>query len=360
VNYALAVADESKTADATAATAMGDASSTRIADAFERIDANRDGVLSRAEVIRACRRDPHIRFLLGLPAAIRQEDGTRDAFERVFQGLDADGSKSIDLQEFARAFSPLCYAPSADSCGAASFSTSAPELRMERSMEASPARDGVPPHQSPQCTISRPSDRSDSLVAQPLTMLASASGTMGLDTGGSINFPAPLTPAADDLVDDLEGKRRGATATSSVSAPWQQDAPTGFEDEERSSGGFDFVVQAYHAPSLPPLDPADATELTAAADARPVEEESFYSVEAVAAVAALVAAPTVALPAQPLPQHTHPTLRRQGSEEYWDSFYGDDFEPGEDAYDDEFEPDSEGAAPPASDGTTTTAPTTWL
>ena len=81
-----------------------------VQEAFERIDTNGDGVLSRAELIRACRVDERVRQLLGLPRAIRQEDGTRDAFEAVFQGLDADGSKTISLDEFVHFFghSALC------------------------------------------------------------------------------------------------------------------------------------------------------------------------------------------------------------------------------------------------------------
>ena len=75
-----------------------------IARAFARIDRNGDGVLSRIEVIKACRDDESIRVLLGLPRVIRQEDGTRDAFERVFQHLDADSSKSISFDEFMRVF----------------------------------------------------------------------------------------------------------------------------------------------------------------------------------------------------------------------------------------------------------------
>lgn len=73
-------------------------------DAFARIDANCDGHLSRAEVIRACRVDARVRSLLGLPHRIRQEDGSRDAFEAVFQRLDADDSKAVSLREFRRVF----------------------------------------------------------------------------------------------------------------------------------------------------------------------------------------------------------------------------------------------------------------
>ena len=48
---------------------------------FHRIDANDNGVLTRAEVIKACRAHADIRTMLGLPTHIRQEDGTRDVFE---------------------------------------------------------------------------------------------------------------------------------------------------------------------------------------------------------------------------------------------------------------------------------------
>ena len=75
-----------------------------IEDAFRRIDANGDGVLSRIEVIKACRANEDIRALLGLPKVIRQEDGTRDAFEAVFQAVDGDGSKGIDEEEFVGYF----------------------------------------------------------------------------------------------------------------------------------------------------------------------------------------------------------------------------------------------------------------
>ncbi|KOO52952.1 hypothetical protein Ctob_015688 [Chrysochromulina tobinii] len=75
-----------------------------VAAAFRRIDTNGDGHLSRAEVIIACRTDAEVRALLGLPQHIRQEDGTREAFERVFQRFDVDDSKGIEMDEFMRVF----------------------------------------------------------------------------------------------------------------------------------------------------------------------------------------------------------------------------------------------------------------
>lgn len=77
---------------------------TVLIDVFSRIDKNNDGVLSRAEVIKSLRHDPDVRRMLDLPQWIRQEDGTRDQFERVFQSIDSDDSKTINVAEFARFF----------------------------------------------------------------------------------------------------------------------------------------------------------------------------------------------------------------------------------------------------------------
>eukprot|EP00966_Prymnesium_polylepis_P144397 3334345-Prymnesium_polylepis.1 len=53
----------------------------RCATVFERMDRNRDGMLSRIEIVQACRRDEKVRALLGLPRAVRREDGSREMFE---------------------------------------------------------------------------------------------------------------------------------------------------------------------------------------------------------------------------------------------------------------------------------------
>ena len=71
--------------------------------AFALIDVNGEGTLTRAKVIKACRSDARVREMLQLPARIRQEDGTRDLFEAVFQKMDTTDSKTIEVQEF-RAF----------------------------------------------------------------------------------------------------------------------------------------------------------------------------------------------------------------------------------------------------------------
>ena len=87
-----------------------DAAPRRLAsarEAFRLMDTNGNGRLGRAEVIKAVRRDPAVRALLGLPATIRQEDGSRDRFERVFQAMDRDDSKEVDFEEFSRFFDEL-------------------------------------------------------------------------------------------------------------------------------------------------------------------------------------------------------------------------------------------------------------
>jgi|EP00908_Phaeocystis_cordata_P010876 hypothetical protein len=74
--------------------------------AFKLIDKNGDGTLSRIEVVKALRDSAQVRELLQLPQKIRQEDGTRDLFEKVYQAIDTDDSKSITLKEFEAYFLP--------------------------------------------------------------------------------------------------------------------------------------------------------------------------------------------------------------------------------------------------------------
>ena len=75
-------------------------------ECFKHIDANGNGFLSRAEVVKACRSDARVRALLGLPAEIGEAGGSKDEFLQVFQRMDADASKAIDLEEFCAALLP--------------------------------------------------------------------------------------------------------------------------------------------------------------------------------------------------------------------------------------------------------------
>ena len=70
---------------------------------FHSIDANGDGQLSAAEVIKALRVNPVVARMLGLDH-VRQEDGSRDVFERIFQEIDMDHNRKIDKSEFVAYF----------------------------------------------------------------------------------------------------------------------------------------------------------------------------------------------------------------------------------------------------------------
>ena len=71
---------------------------------FDSIDKNSDGTISRTKLILKARKDKTIADLLQLPQQIRQEDGTRDQFEILFQEIDADDSKGLDWEEFQAHF----------------------------------------------------------------------------------------------------------------------------------------------------------------------------------------------------------------------------------------------------------------
>uniref|UniRef100_A0A7S0ASE5 Calmodulin n=1 Tax=Pyrodinium bahamense TaxID=73915 RepID=A0A7S0ASE5_9DINO len=69
---------------------------------FDRIDANRSGGISMGELKKAICSDENFACMLGFDGCVplvRWEDGTRDAFCRVFQQVDADGDKSITWEE---------------------------------------------------------------------------------------------------------------------------------------------------------------------------------------------------------------------------------------------------------------------
>ena len=87
------------------------ASTTDWNQLFTELDENHDGRLSQIEIIRRineARKQDDRSFLariskvLGLPDHVKQQDGSRDIFERVFQAMDQDEDKEITLDEFQR------------------------------------------------------------------------------------------------------------------------------------------------------------------------------------------------------------------------------------------------------------------
>jgi hypothetical protein len=67
---------------------------------FCRMDVNGDGNINKRELIFALRKEPELCELLGLPSRIQQEDGSREAFERVFQEVDGDDNRELSWEEF--------------------------------------------------------------------------------------------------------------------------------------------------------------------------------------------------------------------------------------------------------------------
>mmetsp|Transcript_64852 Transcript_64852/g.116638 ORF Transcript_64852/g.116638 Transcript_64852/m.116638 type:complete len:1171 (-) Transcript_64852:18-3530(-) len=67
------------------------------AEAFQAIDKADRGVVSRSEVIAACKHNPLVRALLPLPHLLLQEDGTRVAFDEVPQLLACLDEEEVEI-----------------------------------------------------------------------------------------------------------------------------------------------------------------------------------------------------------------------------------------------------------------------
>jgi hypothetical protein len=67
---------------------------------FDEVDRSHDGHVSKIELIKTCRKKPGVADFFGLPQHIRQEDGSRDAMEDLFQSMDANNDKDITFEEF--------------------------------------------------------------------------------------------------------------------------------------------------------------------------------------------------------------------------------------------------------------------
>ncbi|CAE7302867.1 unnamed protein product [Symbiodinium natans] len=67
---------------------------------FDSTDAQRNGMVNKRELIKAIRRDSRMAEFFGLPTEIRQEDGSRDQMEALFQAMDSDSDREITWDEF--------------------------------------------------------------------------------------------------------------------------------------------------------------------------------------------------------------------------------------------------------------------
>jgi len=62
-------------------------------------DVSGDGSINKRELIKTLRKDKEVARFFGLPAKIRQEDGSREKMETLFQTLDADNDREITWDE---------------------------------------------------------------------------------------------------------------------------------------------------------------------------------------------------------------------------------------------------------------------
>ena len=81
-------------------TATTSLSEAQLRALFDTIDKDGSGEINKRELIIALRKDASVCEALGLPAHIRQEDGTREMFERVFQSIDQSSDNLISWSEF--------------------------------------------------------------------------------------------------------------------------------------------------------------------------------------------------------------------------------------------------------------------
>jgi len=66
---------------------------------FDNVDRDGNGLVTKIELVKACRNNPNVAKFFQLPETIRQEDGSRARFEEVFQTIDIDSSKEISWAE---------------------------------------------------------------------------------------------------------------------------------------------------------------------------------------------------------------------------------------------------------------------
>jgi hypothetical protein len=75
-----------------------------ITDIFNTLDKNGDGKITHAEFIIGLKRHAWIAEKLGMPAHVRQEDGSRETYQLSFGMIDNDNSKTIEFKELCAFF----------------------------------------------------------------------------------------------------------------------------------------------------------------------------------------------------------------------------------------------------------------
>jgi Ca2+-binding EF-hand superfamily protein len=77
---------------------------SRLEQIFAKCDRNNRKMVSKIDLIKTLREAPDVAAFFRLPAVIRQEDGSRDLFEAIFQKIDKSGDRVITWPEFERYF----------------------------------------------------------------------------------------------------------------------------------------------------------------------------------------------------------------------------------------------------------------
>lgn len=92
--------------DDLAPTAVGPSAEAerRLREIFDKVDTGKDSHINKRELIKICRADSSIADFFGLSPKIRQEDGSRDDMERLFQAIDSDSDRQLSWAEFRSFF----------------------------------------------------------------------------------------------------------------------------------------------------------------------------------------------------------------------------------------------------------------
>lgn len=214
----------------------------RLREIFERCDLNKDGSISKIDLIKALRKDEEIADLFELPQQIRQEDGSRDAMERIFQAIDKDDDREINWEEFRKFFvhrptKPFNSAPVSRQSGPAASSAEVPassrcektarDLRAESLAEDRLERNALALASTMQCRCSYRAEVTD---AKEVWAFADEALVDVVDIGGH--------PAKEPKV---RSKRR---ANKALKAEEEQDKKQAQEEEHIAEpfGGWDTSV----------------------------------------------------------------------------------------------------------------------
>jgi len=81
----------------------------RLRSIFDLCKSGSEEVINKRGLIKICRKDASVADFFGLASNIRQEDGSKDALERLFQAMDTDGDRQLSWSEF-RSFFLECMA----------------------------------------------------------------------------------------------------------------------------------------------------------------------------------------------------------------------------------------------------------